>query len=611
MTFSEKGVPGSHDQEAVECNFLESEDVSVSPPEISDEIIINIIKESPWIEDVSRKHRKSTMRKIFQTFCSRTKHHETVESPKQTTDSDDAIDTAPESEYCQYSEEDFTEDKSTKDSIRAGGLNYDASMLYDISQPITYSEASMSESKENLPNDGNRDYQRTMTLKSVEHVLSQKNNNHLICVNSRPPTMKSSSRKLSIFAKRSRNKPENYKGPEHSKTKKHTLNFLFASTYIQPLLLLTQWRMKDSTFPEIIMDTPSTVNKYITLDNKKTKMQQDWNNFALKTPDDYIFLYLDVFDSSNTKVTERVSTLPKMELQNMERMLNYPYKIPDLKKKYSDYWSYLTRKSESSEKTHVTEIFHEDDEVNRGNSTSDRDVQLTVKSLHLEETLSCNALHKNKSHTSNPNKNYVRMCYKVSGLARIQTGRDNVIINKTWNLWLCAITESSASRLKYHIFGTIKYKDELYQAQVDLISILDNEVRRHGQQLFMLQEHEIPAFHGKQKVRDCGEYVYVIPEKGYMAVLKSMTFLLLSGKLDYHSKDIEAIGIGWRWFQTNRSEGYYLTLYLDDRNHFDGKKLILFLSNVKLLIPSSEKSFFNICKTVYPGQKDVVTLYIT
>jgi hypothetical protein len=66
---------------------------------------------------------------------------------------------------------------------------------------------------------------------------------------------------------------------------------------------------------------------------------------------------------------------------------------------------------------------------------------------------------------------------------------------------------------------------------------------------------------------------------------------------------LEVIGVCWKKYRHRDKTGFQLCFYVDDRLEFSEERTVLFLSDLRNMIPEGDKQFFKRCKTLFPGHR--------
>lgn len=268
----------------------------------------------------------------------------------------------------------------------------------------------------------------------------------------------------------------------------------------------------------------------------------------------------------------------------------------------------ITLRSEYPQTENIVEQSHKKTTKQKNLLTkNEADAYYTVESLNLQnqlvphhQTLPAKSCLKSSNFDLNQlnhfNGSYV--------LQKLQTGRCLKNLPEQWNVWLGNTSTINFQRKKYQILHKIDSWD-LLLTLCNSPDFVKKNLKENYHQLFILKKGQLPIFHGNKSKKRLGEYVYVIPKGKEQLVWQSVTYLLLLGKFDLNSFGYNIAGICWRKLDVKNATGFHLTFYVDDRESYYEKNMLLFLSEIRVLIPENLKQYFKKCKTLLPGEKTI------
>lgn len=563
----------------------------VLSPVVDENTVIDILDggKSDSVEDTQRSKTRGKFRELFRSLSWRNK-------PKQKKENkSNALELNEEEAHIEIDNEQFSFSDSP---IRN---NYSFDNLYDTSKPLLYLQPNASDDNaESFTIDQENAFlpqckASPNSSTTAESAFTSVNIDDSVKVRKVKSPKRSLSRKFSIFSIRSR-----------PATAPNTFDLSDASSYFMDETLLSNWRMPKHRPPSIL---PKRCPDHFEA-KKNTKLEGE------------IYLFLDNFDSKTEK-SNKQSFKEKMQTNNIEKMLYFPYSKLLFESSCLNKGNFLSVRDEKLNLTVNSEphffIYNDNQDATDIIADSDNDgpkktCALSVKSLRFQELIEDSKAETDLSNEHISWNNSVNSLFEVDqymgdfdfkGLLQIQAKSYDIEPSKVWKLWIDVVDKSKKSHRKFSVFTVISEYSQIKNLQTNYDTLLDYYIQDKNQQLYLLRDGELPVFHGKHKVKTYGEYVFIIPLINIRQVWRVMLHLLVTEQLSLNSSKYEVIGICWRRYTYKKQFGYHLTLYVDDRARFSFNRASLFLSDVRLMVPEGVKHCFKRCKTVFPGEKEV------
>ncbi|GAV26659.1 hypothetical protein PMKS-000114 [Pichia membranifaciens] len=576
----------------------------VLSPVVDENTVMNIlhVDKDESVGHTRKSGTRGKFRELFRSLSWRNKTKPNTDGKGEAPQSDDADGETEEDAHIEIDNDAFSFSDSP---VRNVSSNNTFDNLYDTSKPMLHLQANVSvdDNQESFINNQENAFlpqhkELPILPVTADSVLTPVNTES-IKVQKTKPSKRSLSRKFSLFSIRSR-----------PSTAPSMLDLTNASSYFADETLLTNWRMpKYQTATIITKRCPDHVEI-----KRDTKVESE------------IYLFLDSTDNSKTEKANRLNTKEKIQSNNIEKMLYFPYSKSFFESSCLHKGNALSLRNNEANLTLSSEqhffIYNDNCEIKTLNTEFDvdsmkRSSALSVKSMQFQELIET---HKKAAlDDSNNLPNQVNPSLELDqsmdalnarGLIQIQAKNYNLEPSKVWKLWIDVVDKSKKSHRKFSVFTVISEYSQIIKLQKNYDTLLDYYIHDKNQQLYILKDEEIPIFHGKHKVKTYGEYVFVIPLASAKQVWRVMLHLLVSEKLSLNSSKYETIGICWRRYAYKKQYGYHLTFYVDDRVRFSYNGANLFHSDIRLMVPESVKHCFKRCKTVFPGDKEVHILEV-
>jgi hypothetical protein len=309
-----------------------------------------------------------------------------------------------------------------------------------------------------------------------------------------------------------------------------------------------------------------------------------------------------------TSDNEEDGNLSEYERANLERFLYYPYtrsfaetlKLNDWKDK-TELNKTLSRPKNSDEFTQSTNV--ESPNVDGMLTTRSMNLAALQEYIDLEGDVEVNYPEFSNGADSHKWMNRVEYILEIDEL--IKTGMFDVVarVTNTWKIWMVACNASTDNRKKYKVVKVIPADTEMACVKNKYKNFLDKQLKESEEKMYVLKRGELPTFHGKKKVKFFGEYVFLIPSNQSTIIWCHVLQLLCSNQCSMNTVGLEVIGVCWKKYRHRDKTGFQLCFYVDDRLEFSEKRTVLFLSDLRNMIPEGHKQFFKRCKTLFPGHR--------
>lgn len=599
----------------------EESEVLTSPPVNDDSIVDLLHVDSQQVIDMHRRgSTRDKLKGLFRTFSWRNKSRESItgntdtgvdnkdEGAEKNEEKGENNDNQVNLEDDQYSFSDSPTRKSPTDlSIK------DFGNLYDNTQPMLYlpkddspsarSQSVKADNKEILVNE----ISSPSSLNNLDESLNPPKTSDSVKSNGSRSPMRSLSRKFSIFSIRSR--------PITSSNKITNSLFDLSScySYFNDETLLTSWRLPEFSKSQIFMAR-----------NQEYDSKRDTENG--NENDNKIYLFGTETTLHKSEVTSSSKFKNSLfQYEKIDNLLYYPFTRTLLRKYYIQKGNHISLVTDDKKQTRNDDVklsIYDDMEnydshyrMNRFERDGGSKISgLSIKSFHLQESLEQfelkNKKRQKKSHylkISNPimELNQQMNLLGVDKFIQMQTNNKHIEPYKKWKLWINVVNKYKKSHTKFNLYTIISNYTHLEKIKNNFDTLLDFYVQEKNQNLYILKDDELPIFHGKHKIKNHGEYVFVILYINARQVWSEIMELLITEQLNCNTLGYEIIGVCWRRYSYNDQSGYHLTLYVDERLKFDLKEVNLFLSDIRLIVKEDIRHCFKKCKTVFPGEKEV------
>ncbi|ODQ45258.1 hypothetical protein PICMEDRAFT_168710 [Pichia membranifaciens NRRL Y-2026] len=571
----------------------------VVSPVVDENTVMNIlhIDKDESVGSSRKSGTRGRFRELFRSLSWRNKAKPTTEDKGEVSDNNDAENTKEKDTHIEMDNDAFSFSNSP---VRNVSSRNTFDNLYDTSKPMLHLQSNVSvDNLESFINNQENAFlpqhkESPISPATAESVLTPVNVDSIKIQKSKSPR-RSLSRRFSLFSIRSR-----------PSTAPSTLDLSNASSYFADETLLTNWRMpKYQTATVIAKRCPDHVET-----KRDTKLESE------------IYLFLNGSDNTKLEKVNRINTREKIQSNNIEKMLYFPYSKSFFDSSCLHKGNALSIRNDETNLTMSSEphffIYNDNSEIKTLNTEFDvdsmkRSSALSVKSMRFQELIEAHtqaAVHDNNNNICSQVNPLLELdqcmdALDVRGLIQIQAKNYNLEPSKIWKLWIDVVDKTKKSHRKFSVFTVLSEYSQIIKLQKSYDTLLDYYIHDKNQQLYILKDEEIPIFHGKHKVKTYGEYVFVIPLASAKQVWRVILHLLVSEKLSLNSSKYETIGICWRRYAYKRQYGYHLTFYVDDRVRFSYNGANLFLSDIRLMVPENVKHCFRRCKTVFPGEKEV------
>lgn len=416
------------------------------------------------------------------------------------------------------------------------------------------------------------------SLNGEDSILTPSKRNET--VNSRENSPKRTlSRRFSIFSLKSRPSTANL-----------DFNIDENLSYFEDLNVLSAWRLPKFEKPKILLEKNPKNNK----DDANT-----------------IFFFMNYNKTSK----EKESFLEDKCSKNIDRLIYYPYTKAIVESCFGENMDYSELVQNDEE---LTLFFNKNclkensfDKKDNNNKKKTPISEYHLRSLHLQETLQ--EYRKQKldtkpsyiTTTAVKQLNQMNSSLDIWNLVNLQIGFKPLELSRPWNIWIGSFEtrqDGNSKRKKFKMYSKIYERSQLANLQTKYEELVENYVYDKDKELIVYKNEDKPIFHGREKDKSYGKYIYIIPLTHSRQVWEAILELLLTERLNQTSVGYEVSGISWRRYSLKGRYGFHLTLYVDERNDYDLFKIKLFLSEILMLAPDGVKHCFQRNKSILPGE---------